>query len=91
MVYWPGNKDKAATMLATTTKYGRRLVLGLLVLVGGGVGLCLSLTIGGMGLALMGTAIGIGPVGWIGLGIVAVLAIFGLGAAVYFTYKELTK
>lgn len=41
------------------------------------VGIIAFMAIGGMGLALMGTAIGIGPVGWIGIIIVVGLAIYG--------------
>ena len=53
--------------------------LMLVVLIVGGVivGLIMFTLIGGMGLALMGTAIGIGPVGWIGLGTVVALAGYG--------------
>ena len=55
----------------------KKALLITLILGGIVVGVIMSLVIGGMGLALMGTAIGIGPVGWIGLGIVAVKAGYG--------------
>ncbi len=65
----------------------------LVVLILGGVivGLILSALIGGMGLALMGTAIGIGPVGWIGLGIVVMLAGYGVFVGIYNTIRNLRR
>ena len=52
---------------------------GVCVLIAGGAvaGIVASLVVGGMGLALMGTAIGIGPIGWVGIMVIAVLAVYG--------------
>ncbi len=41
------------------------------------LGIIAFVVVGGMGLALMGTAVGIGPMGWISIMIVLGLAVFG--------------
>jgi len=61
-------------------RLGRLGILIVLLVVGIPVGLAASVLIGGMGLALMGTAVGIGPVGWIGIALVVTLAVYGVKA-----------
>ena len=65
----------------------------LVVLIIGGVivGLVMFTVIGGMGLALMGTAIGIGPVGWIGLGTVVALAGYGAFVGIRNTVRGIRR
>lgn len=58
-------------------KLGKWAVLGLLAVVCATIGVVLFTVIGGMGLALMGTAVGIGPVGWVAIVIVLALAAYG--------------
>jgi hypothetical protein len=58
-------------------RLGKWTVLGLLAVVCVIVGVVAFMAIGGMGLALMGTAIGIGPVGWIAIVVLFALAAYG--------------
>lgn len=58
-------------------KVGRWTGIAILVAIGAIFGIIAFMAIGGMGLALLGTAIGIGPVGWASIMVVAALAIYG--------------
>ena len=77
--------------LRFVVRWARRAILAVLILVGALVGLVASLVIGGMGLALMGTAIGIGPVGWAGLGVLGALAGYGAFVAIRNTIRGIRK
>ena len=69
----------------------RKAFLAALILGGIIVGLTMFLLIGGMGLALMGTAIGIGSVGWVGIGIAAVMICYGVFTAIRNTVRGIRR